>query len=207
MWLRPRPGPGSSSLPAQAVDEVLAGAGAPLELREGCLAAVTITVPWAELGSRPCHLHVTGLRLALSPREWALSPPAPGSLVTSLRTLSHTPAFLSPPWDLLSLPSGPCHPSPGPPVTRLRGPLSPLSGPCCPLSPLLGPCHTPGICCHFSQDLVSPRGPCHPPAESIRCHFPPQGFLSLTAQGPFSPPQGLVTATHPHPPPRGPLVT
>ncbi|XP_049648614.1 autophagy-related protein 2 homolog A isoform X2 [Accipiter gentilis] len=68
-------------LRAAAVDEVLAGAGAPLELREGCLAAVTITVPWAELGSRPCHLHVTGLRLALSPRQWGglgPSPPAPG---------------------------------------------------------------------------------------------------------------------------------
>ncbi|KAF1568404.1 UNVERIFIED_CONTAM: hypothetical protein FQV15_0010537, partial [Eudyptes pachyrhynchus] len=56
-------------LSAAAVDEVLAGAGAPLELREGCLAAVAVTVPWAALGSRPCRLHVTGLRLALGPRE------------------------------------------------------------------------------------------------------------------------------------------
>ncbi|NXX09286.1 ATG2A protein, partial [Larus smithsonianus] len=60
-------------LRAAAVDEVLAGLGAPLELREGCLAAVTVTVPWAALGSG-CRVTVTGLRLALGPREWRLAP-------------------------------------------------------------------------------------------------------------------------------------
>ncbi|NXT37818.1 ATG2A protein, partial [Pelecanoides urinatrix] len=44
-------------LRAAAVDEVLAAAGAPLELREGCLDAVTVTVPWAALGSQACGLH------------------------------------------------------------------------------------------------------------------------------------------------------
>ncbi|XP_030331315.1 autophagy-related protein 2 homolog A-like [Strigops habroptila] len=54
---------------APAVDELLAAAGAPLELREGVLGSVTVTVPWAALGSRSCGLRVTGLRLALRPRQ------------------------------------------------------------------------------------------------------------------------------------------
>ncbi|XP_074786316.1 autophagy-related protein 2 homolog A-like [Athene noctua] len=64
-------------LQAAAVDEVLAEAGAPLELQEGCVSAVTVTVPWAALGSRPCHLRVTGLRLALCPRQQGGSGPGP----------------------------------------------------------------------------------------------------------------------------------
>ncbi|XP_033927741.1 autophagy-related protein 2 homolog A-like [Melopsittacus undulatus] len=56
-------------LRAPAVDELLAAAGAPLELREGVLGSVTVTVPWASLGSRSCSLRVTGLRLALRPRQ------------------------------------------------------------------------------------------------------------------------------------------
>ncbi|NXF89942.1 ATG2A protein, partial [Eubucco bourcierii] len=56
-------------LSATAVDEVLAEAGAPLELREGCVGSVTITVPWAALGTEPCGLRLTRLRLALGPRE------------------------------------------------------------------------------------------------------------------------------------------
>ncbi|NXI48527.1 ATG2A protein, partial [Galbula dea] len=54
---------------APAVDEVLAGVGSPLELREGCIGSVTVTVPWTALGSESCGLRLTGLRLALGPRE------------------------------------------------------------------------------------------------------------------------------------------
>ncbi|XP_054374269.1 autophagy-related protein 2 homolog A-like [Molothrus ater] len=52
-----------------AVDELLAGAGVPLELREGGLGAVTVTVPWAQLGSEPVRLRLQRLRLVLRPRE------------------------------------------------------------------------------------------------------------------------------------------
>ncbi|NXY84997.1 ATG2A protein, partial [Alcedo cyanopectus] len=54
---------------AAAVDELLAAAGAPLELREGCVSSVTVTVPWAALATEPCALRIRGLRLALGPRE------------------------------------------------------------------------------------------------------------------------------------------
>ncbi|NXE03403.1 ATG2A protein, partial [Chaetorhynchus papuensis] len=57
-----------------AVDELLAGAGAPLELREGSVGAVTVTVPWAALGTEPVRLRLRHLRLVLRPRQ----PGAPG---------------------------------------------------------------------------------------------------------------------------------
>ncbi|NXH21429.1 ATG2B protein, partial [Bucco capensis] len=55
---------------APALDEVLAGFGMPLELREGCVGSVTVSVPWAALGSEECcvSLSVRGLRLALGTR-------------------------------------------------------------------------------------------------------------------------------------------
>ncbi|NXX16133.1 ATG2A protein, partial [Podargus strigoides] len=67
-------------LQAAAVDEVLAAAGAPLEFREGAVGAVTVTVPWAALGSSACGLRVTGLRVALRPRECGGTPP-PGAVI------------------------------------------------------------------------------------------------------------------------------
>lgn len=51
------------------MDELLAAAAAPLELREGGLGAVTVTVPWAQLGSEPVRLRLQRLRLVLRPRE------------------------------------------------------------------------------------------------------------------------------------------
>ncbi|NXT97018.1 ATG2A protein, partial [Buphagus erythrorhynchus] len=56
-------------LRAAAVDELLAEAGAPLELREGGVGAVTVTVPWAALGTEPVRLRLSHLRLVLRPRE------------------------------------------------------------------------------------------------------------------------------------------
>ncbi|XP_050193406.1 autophagy-related protein 2 homolog A-like [Myiozetetes cayanensis] len=56
-------------LRAQAVDELLLGAGAPLELLEGRVGAVTVAVPWAALGTEPVTLRVTELRLLLRPRQ------------------------------------------------------------------------------------------------------------------------------------------
>ncbi|XP_066427321.1 autophagy-related protein 2 homolog A-like [Molothrus aeneus] len=64
-------------LRAAAVDELLAGAGVPLELREGGLGAVTVTVPWAQLGSEPVRLRLQRLRLVLRPRP--PGSPGPGS--------------------------------------------------------------------------------------------------------------------------------
>ncbi|NXY61824.1 ATG2A protein, partial [Callaeas wilsoni] len=56
-------------LRAAAVDELLAGTGAPLELREGGVGAVTVTVPWAALGTDPVRLRLSHLRLVLRPRQ------------------------------------------------------------------------------------------------------------------------------------------
>ncbi|XP_074387198.1 autophagy-related protein 2 homolog A-like isoform X3 [Zonotrichia albicollis] len=64
-------------LRAAAVDELLAAAGAPLELREGALGAVTVTVPWAQLGAEPVRLRLQRLRLVLRPRP--PGSPGPGS--------------------------------------------------------------------------------------------------------------------------------
>ncbi|NXI84172.1 ATG2A protein, partial [Rhipidura dahli] len=64
-------------LRATAVDEVLAGAGAPLELREGSVGAVTVTVPWAALGTEPVRLRLRHLRLVLRPRECRCRPRCP----------------------------------------------------------------------------------------------------------------------------------
>ncbi|NXH65410.1 ATG2A protein, partial [Rhabdornis inornatus] len=60
-----------------AVDELLAEAGAPLELREGGVGAVTVTVPWAALGTEPVRLRLSHLRLVLRPRQ--PGSPGPGS--------------------------------------------------------------------------------------------------------------------------------
>ncbi|NXV05224.1 ATG2A protein, partial [Cettia cetti] len=62
-------------LRAAAVDELLAGAGAPLELREGGVGAVTVTVPWAALGTEPVRLRLSHLRLVLRPRQPGASGP------------------------------------------------------------------------------------------------------------------------------------
>ncbi|NXQ63099.1 ATG2A protein, partial [Anthoscopus minutus] len=64
-------------LRAAAVDELLAGAGAPLELHEGAIGAVTVTVPWAALGTEPVRLRLNHLRLMLRPRESPRSHPRP----------------------------------------------------------------------------------------------------------------------------------
>ncbi|NWY22495.1 ATG2A protein, partial [Aphelocoma coerulescens] len=64
-------------LRAAAVDELLAGAGAPLELREGSVGAVTVNVPWAALGTEPVRLRLSHLRLVLRPRQPGT--PGPGS--------------------------------------------------------------------------------------------------------------------------------
>lgn len=77
--------------PPQAVDELLAGAGAPLELREGSVGAVTVTVPWAALGTEPVRLRLSHLRLVLRPREWRCQPPV--SPATSPRSQSPSPGL------------------------------------------------------------------------------------------------------------------
>ncbi|XP_069738489.1 autophagy-related protein 2 homolog A-like, partial [Phaenicophaeus curvirostris] len=61
-------------LRAEALDAALR---APLELREGCVGSVQVSVPWAALASRACSVRLRGLRLALRPRAGGVEDAAP----------------------------------------------------------------------------------------------------------------------------------
>lgn len=78
-------------LRAAAVDAELCRASVPLELLEGCVAAVAVSVPWAALGTEPCSLHVSGLRLALRPRPGGAAGSDPPPDVTPETTMEPPP--------------------------------------------------------------------------------------------------------------------
>lgn len=52
----------------QAVNELLESLGAPLEIVEGFVNSITVTIPWAALVTEHCTLEVTGLQITCRPK-------------------------------------------------------------------------------------------------------------------------------------------
>lgn len=52
----------------QAVNELLESLGAPLEIVEGFVNSITVTIPWAALVTEHCTLEITGLQITCRPK-------------------------------------------------------------------------------------------------------------------------------------------
>lgn len=52
----------------QAVNELLESLGAPLEILEGFVSSIAVTIPWAALVTDHCTLEVTGLQITCRPK-------------------------------------------------------------------------------------------------------------------------------------------
>lgn len=52
----------------QAVNELLESLGAPLEILEGFVHSIAVTIPWAALVTDHCILEVTGLQITCRPK-------------------------------------------------------------------------------------------------------------------------------------------
>lgn len=65
----------------QAVNELLESLAAPLEIVEGFVEGIKVTIPWAALVTDHCTLEVTGLQITCRPKDRTSKltvPPKPG---------------------------------------------------------------------------------------------------------------------------------
>lgn len=53
----------------QAVNELLESLAAPLEIVEGFVQSIKVTIPWAALVTDHCTLEVTGLQITCRPKD------------------------------------------------------------------------------------------------------------------------------------------
>uniref|UniRef100_A0AAR2JFN0 Autophagy related 2A n=1 Tax=Pygocentrus nattereri TaxID=42514 RepID=A0AAR2JFN0_PYGNA len=58
------------NLDVWAVNELLESLGAPLEIVEGFVQSIAVTIPWAALVTDHCTLEVTGLQITCRPKSW-----------------------------------------------------------------------------------------------------------------------------------------
>lgn len=64
----------------QAVNELLESLGAPLEIVDGFVSSIAVTIPWQALVTDHCTLEVSGLQITCRPK-YRTSKSAPKSLL------------------------------------------------------------------------------------------------------------------------------